>query len=146
MHRFILAAVMTAFAGPAAASDKTDAEAVVKTFFTGTDMSAGVKLCAPDAIIIDDFGKHVWQGKDACAAWMRDYLADIKKAGVKPLGVAITRTNRVDINGSNAYVVSSATSGYSGKAGKVVKDAIVTTALRKTADGWRITGWAWGKL
>lgn len=149
MHRFILAGVIAAaaaltVASPAAASDKTDATAVVTRFFTGTDMAASTRLCAPDAVVIDDFPPHAWHGPDACGHWLRDYLAWSKARGMTPGPLTLGTMRHVEVTGTRAYVVVPAKITYDVKGKSITHGATVTAALKKAGGKWLLTGWAWG--
>ena len=79
----LLAMVMSALL-PAQASDKSDVMAVVQKWADGFNSSdiASRAVCTPDAVVLDDFPPHVWQGTDACGKWFRGYVAYTKKASV----------------------------------------------------------------
>lgn len=54
---------------PAFASDNPEVMATVRQYddaFNNGDMKAWKALCSDQAIIIDDFAPHVWQGANAC--------------------------------------------------------------------------------
>jgi hypothetical protein len=88
MQKLATVIALAVFAcGAASASDKTDAMAVVHKWadaFNKGDGKTGASYCAGDALIIDDFAPHVWQGSGACASWYKDYVAFAAKAG-KPV-------------------------------------------------------------
>jgi ketosteroid isomerase-like protein len=132
--------------GAASASDKTDAMAVVHKWadaFNKGDGKTGASYCAADALIIDDFAPHVWQGSGACASWYKDYEAFAAKAEITAASVVIGKTRHLDIDSGYAYLVIPTTLTFT-KAGKPVTDhAMVTMSLRKGSSGWQITGWAW---
>ena len=71
--------------GPALASDKSDVVAAVKKFddaFNKGDAKGIVAACTPQALIIDDFPPHAWQGADTCANWARALDAYDKQSGI----------------------------------------------------------------
>jgi ketosteroid isomerase-like protein len=52
----------------------------------------------------------------------------------------------VDVTGDRAYVVVKAYLTLKQKGKRVSeREPILTVTLQKTADSWRITGWAWAK-
>ena len=137
------------FAGPSFASDESDVMAVVKAYLA--DINNGdapnfTRLCAPQVIILDDFPPHVWQGANACTDWLNALVAYDAKTGVTPEALTIGEPRRVSVNGDHAYVVLPA--GYKYKLnGKPIDEtnSVWTVALQKTADGWRVTAWAWAQ-
>jgi ketosteroid isomerase-like protein len=137
-------------AGPALALDADDALAVVQRYddaFNANDKAAASALCAPDAVIIDDFAPHVWRGPNACSVWWDALGAYDASQGIgDPSHVKIGTPWRNVITGDRAYIVVPATYDYM-QHGKSVVEAgsIWTLVLRKTASGWLITGWAWGQ-
>jgi ketosteroid isomerase-like protein len=154
MHKKIFAvlalAALAAFAaGPAAASDKTDAMAPVHQFVDGFnkgDVKSALAACAGETSIIDEFAPHEWHGAGACEKWANDFDADAKKNGITDGVVSLGKPRRVDVTGDRAYVVVPASYAYKVK-GKPAKEtgATLTIALQKGADGWRMTGWTWTK-
>jgi len=137
------------FARPSFASDASDVMAVVKAYLA--DMNKGdvtnfTKLCAPQAIILDDFPPHVWQGANACTEWLNALVAYDAKIGIEPEQLTMGAPRRLSVDGDHAYVVLPA--GYKYKLhGKLINEthSVWTIALQKTADGWRVTGWAWAQ-
>ena len=134
---------------PVLASDESDVMAVVKAYLA--DMNNGdvanfTKRCAPQAIILDDFPPHVWQGATACTDWLNALIAYDEKTGVSPIGLTIGEPRRISIDGDHAYVVLPAGYQYKEK-GKMINEtgSVWTVALQKMADGWRVTGWAWAQ-
>jgi ketosteroid isomerase-like protein len=143
-HLLIAGAIAAAIAAPAAASDQTDVVGVVTHFFTDPDLAAATKLCAADAVVIDDFAPHVWHGPDACAHWLKDYTAWSKAQGVTPGPLTLGKARHAQVDGATAYVVAPAKYTFEQKGKTIVHSATVTAALRKTGGKWLITGWAWG--
>jgi ketosteroid isomerase-like protein len=133
----------------AAASDKADVMATVKHFdnsFNSGDTKAVLATCAGQAIIIDDFPPHVWQGATTCQDWMNDLDAYDKKNGITDGIVTIGKPWHVIVAGDRGYVVVPAKYTYKQNAKPVTESgSIWTLALQKTAAGWRVTGWAWAQ-
>ncbi|HXQ10284.1 MAG TPA: nuclear transport factor 2 family protein [Caulobacteraceae bacterium] len=135
-------------AAPAFASDKDDAMAAVQKYlasFNTGDRAAAAALCAPDAIVIDDFPPYAWQGPNTCTTWW-DALGGYNQAqgiglpsDVKQSGAAW----QLSVTGDRAYIVLPVTYDYA-QHGKAVVEAgsIWTIALEKTASGWLIAGWS----
>jgi len=145
----VFAAAASFLAAPALASDETDVVAVVKAYdaaFNKGDMKTANAMCAPNAIIIDDFAPHVWQGADACGAWTKDIGAYEKAGGVTDGVVTIGKPWRVTVTGDRGYVVVPTTYTYKQKGKPVVESgAAWTLALQRIAGVWKLTGWAWAQ-
>ena len=142
-------ALAPCIAAHAAGSDAGDVTAVVKEYLADMNQGAAdrfIRLCAPQTIILDDFPPHTWQGPTACMDWLTAFAAFDTKARITPRAVTIGKPWRVSVNGDNAYVVVPATYKYMEGTKPVTEaNSVWTLALRKGADGWRITGWAWGQ-
>ncbi len=143
------AALASCCAEPALASDESDVMAVVKAYLA--DMNNGnvadfTKRCAPQAVILDDFPPHVWQGANACTEWLNALVAYDAKTGVAPEALTIGAPRRLSVDGDHAYAVLPAGYKYTLQ-GKPVDEthSVWTIALQKMADGWRVTGWAWAQ-
>jgi hypothetical protein len=137
-------------ASPASASDKTDVLAVVTHYnhaFNHGDVKGAVGDCAPQAIIIDAFAPHVWQGANACADWAAALAVYEKQEGIS--GDVLTLSKKpwqVSVTGDRGYVVVPTTYTYSQHGKKVVEaNSVWTFALQKLNAGWRITAWSWAQ-
>jgi len=142
MRAWIFAAAIAAIAAPAAASDKTDIEALVTAY--NKDFAAG--SCAPQASIIDEFGKHAWQGATACADWLADFNADSKANGITDAVVTIGKPAQLMVNGDRAYAVYAARYIFKKKDKPVQEKGVWTFAFEKSSGGWKITAWTWSLL
>lgn len=131
------------------ASDQADVVATVHQFndsLNKGDAKTALAACAAPSSIIDEFPPHEWQGPTACADWANDFEAYNKKTGVTDPNVKLGKPKHVDITGDRAYVVVPATYTYKENGKRHTEShSILTVALQKGADGWRITGWAWTK-
>ena len=148
MGKFAIALAVAAVlaSGSAAASDKTDAMAVVHKWvdsFNQGDSKSGNATCADETIIIDDFSPHVWQGSGACAKWFKDYEAFAAKAEMTQASVTLGKARHFDVESGYAYLVAAVTLAFSKSGKPITQPAVVTLTLKKAQAGWRITGWAW---
>jgi hypothetical protein len=133
----------------AIASPQTDVMATIHQFIDGFnrgDAKTALAACATQASIIDEFPPHEWEGAGACADWAAAYGAQAKRLGVTDGIVTLGAPWYLSVEGNRAYAVVPATYTYKLQ-GKPVAEhgSIFTVALRKSAAGWRITGWAWSK-
>ncbi len=130
----------------AAASDKADVVAVVQKWtdsFNSSDLEASRAVCAPDAVVRDDFPPHVWQGPDACGQWFKGYVAMAAKSSVTAGKIVVGVPSHLDVESSSAYLVAPVTLSFNRGSKPVKEKGVVTMALHKGDAGWRITGWAW---
>jgi ketosteroid isomerase-like protein len=150
MPRTIMALALAACAiGPVFGSEASDVMAVVHqyadAFNKGGDMKSGLAACADQAVIIDDFPPHVWDGAGSCAKWASDFDALAKNTQMTDEVVTLGKARHVDVTGDRAYVVVPASLSYKtqGKAMQVT-GSVWTFVLQKIGGSWRITAWAWG--
>lgn len=149
MNKMLIALVVAILAqGPAIASEKTDAMAVIQQFvdaFNKGDMQSAIAQCADQTSIIDDFAPHEWHGAGACAKWGKAYEADAKKNDITDGVVTLGAPRHLEVTANHAYAVIPVDSFTYKVKGKATKEtgSILTVALRKGDSGWRITGWAW---
>jgi ketosteroid isomerase-like protein len=147
MHRiFSLLVVAVLAAAPAVATDKSDVMSVIHQWvdaFNKGDAKSATAACADQTSIIDDFPPHEWHGTGACAKWFSDFQVFAKVGGMTETVVTVGKPTHVEVTADVAYVVAPTTISFSQK-DKPVKDlGIITLSLKKSAPGWRITGWAW---
>jgi ketosteroid isomerase-like protein len=149
MRRTILALVVAACAvGPVFASDASDALKVVHQYvddFNKGDVKSANAACADQAVIVDDFPPHIWDGAGACAKWANDFDAMNKKTQLTDVVVSLGKARHADVTGDRAYVVMPASLSFK-QAGKPTQEtgSVWTFVLQKTGGAWRITAWAWG--
>jgi ketosteroid isomerase-like protein len=130
----------------AAASDKTDAMLVVHRWvdtFNANDPQANSLTCGEDAVVVDDFPPHVWQGPGACSRWFADYVAMAAQAKITHARVVLGTARHFDADSGYAYLTAPVALSFS-QAGKPVREmGVLTLAMKKGNAGWRITGWSW---
>lgn len=100
--------------------------------------------CAHVTSIIDDFPPHEWHGAGACQSWMESYRVYTKANGLADMIITLGSPRHLDVATDRAYVVVSA--NYTIKVhGKLVDktNSIVTFALKKSGNVWRLSGWSW---
>ena len=142
---FFLVILLMVTAGSGVASDQAAVMVTVHQFIDG-DPATAIAACADETSIIDEFPPYLWLGPGACARWSKDYHADLKKHGITDGLVTIGQPRHVDVAGDHAYVVVPAS--YSWKRnGMPMKEtgSTFTATLKRSAAGWRITGWTWSE-
>ncbi len=145
MRAVILGAAIAMAASPALAAGNGEITAVVKQY--GHGVAAGdaksSALCTSPAVVIDDFAPHVWQGPNACADWQAGLNAMIKKAGMTDAKVSIGPAKHLQVTGDVAYAVYPAVFSFKMKGKPQKEPGVWAFALKKSAAGWRISGWSW---
>ena len=150
MHKIIAALFAIALmAGSASASENPNVIRTVWHFvnsFNKGDMKAALGDCSAQSSIIDQIPPYLWQGATGCSDWSNDFDAYTKKKGMTDLKVTLFGPTHIDVTGDRAYVVVPANFTFK-QNGKQFTErrSILTVALQKVADSWRITGWAWAK-
>ena len=114
--------------------------------FNSGDAKAMAAAFAIPGSILDGMAPHVWHGSTATEDWYRDVLVEGEHAGASGYVVTLGEPRHVNVTGDNAYVVLPASMTFKVRATEITQTgAILTVALRKLADGWRIAAWAWAK-
>ena len=127
----------------------TDPMTTVRQYIDGFNSGDSKAMAAAFAVpgsILDGMAPHVWHGPTAAQDWYRDVLAEGEHAGVSGYVVTLSEPRFVNVTGDSAYVVVPASMAFKVKGTQVIQSgAILTVALRKLTEGWRIAAWAWAK-
>lgn len=144
----LAATCLTLALSPAARAQDGEAAALapVRQFadaMNAGDMKTASAAYTASATIIDEFAPHHWT---SFADWAHDADTFFKAGGVTGLKIALSAPSYKEIGASYAYAVVPTTLSWmaSGKPGG--EKGLFTFSLAKTAEGWRITGWAWSTL
>lgn len=147
--------ILTAFAiasvaisGSAAAAPADDATAFIGTVmdaFNKGDAKAFVAAHENNAVIVDDFGQHVWTGPNTAQHWFDDFTkmmtATATTGGRMDYGKPIQATS----DGASAYVVLPTTYHYAAKGAKMAEAGTMTVVLKREGSGWKIASWAYAQ-
>ena len=145
------ALISTAFASslllaaPAAAGPAEDATTFVTTTmdkFNSGDAKAFLSAHQDDALIIDEFGRHVWTGKGAAQQWLDDYAADSKAKGVSDGRVDYGKPIQVNSDSTSAYIVLPTTYRFMQNGKKMSAGGSMTFVVKKAGD-WKIASWTY---
>lgn len=148
----LAAAFLTAALASAAEPVASPEAAVMKTVdqfveaFNKGDTKAMLAAGQEQMAIIDEFPPHVWHGAGAFAQWMSDFDADAAKHGITNPAVSIGKPSHIEVADADAYVVLKVNYSFK-RRGKLEEEigSMLTVTLHQSADGWRLTGWAWAK-
>lgn len=133
-------------AAPAVAGPADDATTFVTTImdkFNGGDTKAFVAAHQDDALIIDEFGRHIWTGKGSAQQWLDDYAADSKAKGVTDGRVDYGKPIQANSDGKTAYIVLPTTYRFMQNGKKMSAGGSMTYVVKKTGEVWRIASWAY---
>lgn len=126
-----------------------DPAAIVQRYLAAFNRAdeAGMADCfSAPGVILDGMPPHVWSGPSAAEDWWRDMLAEGEYFGVSDYFITLGEPLHNDVAGDAAYIVAPATMTFQVRGHQVnLPGALLTVALRKLDEGWRIAGWAWAK-
>lgn len=143
---FILAALTSGAAAASDKSEKADVLAPLHQFVNALnkgDKKTAIAACATPASIIDEIPPHEWQGATACADWVNDLEANMKKDGMTDLIQTLGRPRAVDITGDRAFAIVPVTNSFKENGKRVTEPGVLTVAFQKSETGWHMTGWAY---
>lgn len=146
MRAALCAALAVLAAAPAFASDKTDVRKAIDQYVQAVnknDQKTWAGMCADNAVIIDDFAPHVWQGANACSSWWTAFAEEIKQAGITDGKLKPGKAWQLNVAGDHAYVVLSTNFVYKEKGKPTTNQGVWTLSLHKQNGTWKISGWSW---
>jgi ketosteroid isomerase-like protein len=144
--------ILTAFASsllisaPAAAGPAEDATTFITITmdkFNGGDAKTFASAHQDEAVIIDEFGRHVWTGKGAVQQWLADYSADSKAKGITGGRVDYGKPIQANSDGSSAYIVLPTTYRFMQNGKKMAAGGSMTFVAKKAGENWKIAGWTY---
>jgi ketosteroid isomerase-like protein len=136
------ALALTVSVTPALASERDAVMADINAFYAALDkgdMAAVAKAHTANPAILDEFAPHHWSTLNA---WLEDFGKDSQKNGITGSALKLVKVRRVLIEGDHAYVATATDYVFKQKGKPRVEHAMMTFALEKTADGWKIASWA----
>lgn len=134
-------AVATQVANPAA-----DATAAVTTWldkFNAGDTKAFLAAHQDDALIVDEFGRHLWTGPASAQHWLDDYMKDSKERGVSGGRVDYGKPLQASSDGTTAYVVLPTTYRFMQNGKKMSGEGNMTFVMKKNGKDWKIASWTY---
>lgn len=123
--------------------------AVVSQYIDGFnrgDVQAMAAVFASPGSILDGMAPHVWYGPTVAQDWYRDVLAEGQLHNASGYQVVLAAPLQDTVTGDSAYLVIPATMTFEVAGTRMTQTgALFTVALRKFAEGWRMTAWCWSK-
>jgi len=149
MRSFAIAAgglVLLLSAVPAVAGPAEDATAAVTTVldkFNGGDTKAFLAAHQADAVIVDEFGRHLWTGPGSAQHWLDDYAKDANERGISGGRVDYGQPLQANSDGTTAYVVLPATYRFVMKGAKMSGAGSMAFVMKKHGKDWKIASWTY---
>ena len=136
----------TLFAVPAAAGPAEDATAFINGImdkFNNGDAKAFIGAHEDNAMIVDEFGQHVWTGPGSAQRWMDDYAKDSKAKGISGGRVDYGKPIQANSDGTTSYVVMPTTYRFTKDGRKMVAPGSMTFVVKRAGEGWKIASWTY---
>jgi ketosteroid isomerase-like protein len=138
VRKFLAIAMLGMIVASVKASDHSDVMEVVRRWtdaFSQHSFTKHAAPCASDAVVIDDFQPHVWQGPAACSRWFMAFEAWASRSQVTGSVIRLGQIRHLEVAARFAYLVAPVTLSYS-KGGTPTDSAgIITMTLHKAAAG-----------
>jgi len=129
-----------------AASSDMEPAAVVRLFlasFNAGNTDAAAATQTDDVAIVDEFAPFRWGGAGAFGRWLTALTAHDEAGGVTDGHMEMGDIVRTEVAGDAAYLVVRTVYSFKEKGVPMEAPAHMTFALRKEADGWRISAWTY---
>ena len=98
---------------------------------------------APNAVIIDEFGAHLWTGADVPQRWLDDYGKDATASGITGGRVDYAAPIRASAHERSAYIVLPTIYRFQ-QAGMARSAAgTMTFVMTKVGNEWKIAAWTY---
>jgi uncharacterized protein (TIGR02246 family) len=133
---------------PASASEETDVLARAQQLvdaWNRNDPATVAGIVTESIEIIDVFPPYYWSGPHALQDWTDGFAADAKANAVAEPSVELLQPTHVDVSGDRAYLVVPAIYHWKKGAEKMQDKGIITSALQKVDQKWRVAAFAWTK-
>ena len=130
-------------AAPTPADDATKFVTAIIDKFNGGDVKGWVAAQDDNAMIVDEFGPHVWTGPGSPQRWLDDYVKDSTANGVTGGRVDYGKPLQATSDGTTAYIVLPTTYRFVQKDAKMAEPGNMSFVMKRGADGWRIASWTY---
>jgi ketosteroid isomerase-like protein len=133
-------------AAPATTASAADATAFVTAMmdkFNGGDVKAFLKAHQDDALIVDEFGPHVWTGPGSAKHWLDAYAKDSEAKGISGGRVDYGKPLQVNGDATGAYIVLPTTYRFVQKGTKMSAPGSMTFVVKRAGKDWKIASWTY---
>jgi ketosteroid isomerase-like protein len=95
--------------------------------------------------IIDEFPPFFWGGPNAMSDWAHAFTVETARQSISATSMRLLKVTHVDVRGDSAYVVVPAICTFTLRSGQRLESGILTLALTKSDQTWRISAFSWTK-
>jgi len=127
----------------APADDATRFVTTIIDKFNGGDTKAWLSAQQDNAMIVDEFGPHMWAGPGSPKRWLDAYAQDSKENGVTGGRVDYGKPLQATSDGKTAYVVLPTTYRFVQKGTKMAEPGSMTFVMVHGAKAWKIASWTY---
>jgi ketosteroid isomerase-like protein len=138
---FVFFPALIAAAGPA--EDATTFISGIMDKFNGGDAKAFVAAHQDSALIVDEFGPHVWTGAGSAQRWIEDYGKDAKAKGISGGRVDYGKPIQANSDGASSYVVLPTTYRFTQNGKKMAAAGSMTFVVKRAGPDWKIASWTY---
>lgn len=111
--------------------------------FNAGDTEAFLAAHEDNALIIDDFGQHLWMGPGTAKHWLDDYAKQSSALGDSGGHMDYGKPIASNADGNSVYVVMPTTYRFVEKGTKMAGAGSMTFVVKREADGWKIASWTY---
>jgi ketosteroid isomerase-like protein len=133
-------------AAPVSAGPAEDATSFVTSImdkFNGGDAKAFLAAHEHNAVIVDEFGRHLWTGTGTAKQWLDDYTKMSSADGITNPRVDYGKPLQANSDGNSAYVVLPTTYRWVQKGAKMAEPGSITFVVRRYGQQWKIVSWTY---
>ena len=136
-----LLAATPANAGPA--EDAAGFITKIMDKFNGGDSEAFLAAHEDNAVIVDEFGRHIWTGTGTAKQWLDDFMKMSSADGITSPRVDYGKPLQANSDGNFAYVVLPTTYRWVQKGAKMAEPGSMTFVARHYGQQWKIVSWTY---
>ena len=129
--------------GANAASDATAFVTGIIDKFNAGDTKSFLAAHEDDALIVDDFGQHVWMGKGTAQRWLNDYMKQSASLGDTGGHMDYGKPIASNAEGNSVYIVMPTTYRYVEKGTKMAGTGSMTFVVKRDGKGWKVASWTY---
>ena len=111
--------------------------------FNAGDTKAWVAAQEDNALIVDEFGPHVWSGAGSPQRWLDAYAKDAQTNGISGSRVNYGKPLQATSDGKTAYIVLPTTYSFVQKGTKMTEPSSMTFVVNRNGNGWKIASWTY---
>jgi hypothetical protein len=133
-------------AAPASAGPAEEATGFVTSImdkFNGGDSKAFVAAHEDNAVIVDEFGRHIWTGTGTAKQWLDDFTKMSSADGITSPRVDYGKPLQANSDGNFAYVVLPTTYRFVQKGAKMAEPGSMTFVVHHYGQQWKIVSWTY---